>query len=194
MINSKADYKVWYIADCKATGIYHSRYSLLMRIKEKRYKFYKLLRKTEYYTNCRKDKIGVLYAKWLRLRYGLLCDKYMWQIPINVCGKGLQLVHRGPIIISGYATIGEYARIHVGVNIGNAPSHGIDGAPQIGNYCYMGPGVKMFGPIKLGDNIAIGANAVVNKSFPEGNCTLGGVPAKIISQKTSKEYISENAE
>ena len=34
--------------------------------------------------------------------------------------------------------------------------------------------------------MAIGANAVVNKSFPEGNCTIGGVPAKKISDKTSE--------
>jgi serine O-acetyltransferase len=32
----------------------------------------------------------------------------------------------------------------------------------------------------------IGANAVVNKSFPEGNQTLGGVPATVISSKTSE--------
>jgi len=47
----------------------------------------------------------------------------------------------------------------------------------------------MFGPIEIGDNIAIGANSVVNKSFAEGNCTIAGVPAKIISQNTSKNYI-----
>jgi serine O-acetyltransferase len=30
----------------------------------------------------------------------------------------------------------------------------------------------------LGDNVAVGANAVVNKSFPEGNVTLVGIPAR----------------
>ena len=44
----------------------------------------------------------------------------------------------------------------------------------------------MFGKIVIGDNVAIGANAVVNKSFPEGNATLGGIPAKVISQKSSE--------
>ena len=47
----------------------------------------------------------------------------------------------------------------------------------------------MFGKIKIGDNTAIGANSVVNKSFEEGNCTIAGVPAKKISDNTSESYI-----
>jgi serine O-acetyltransferase len=50
--------------------------------------------------------------------------------------------------------------------------------PVIGNDCYIGPGAKLFGPIELGPNPVIGANAVVNRSFPQGNVTLVGVPAK----------------
>lgn len=33
----------------------------------------------------------------------------MWTIPINVFGKGLQLVHTGPIVVTGSAQIGDYA-------------------------------------------------------------------------------------
>ncbi len=51
-------------------------------------------------------------------------------------------------------------------------------APQIGDNVYISPGAKLFGDIVIGDNVKIGANAVVNKSFPEGNCTLVGVPAR----------------
>ncbi|MNL68290.1 putative lipopolysaccharide biosynthesis O-acetyl transferase WbbJ [compost metagenome] len=58
--------------------------------------------------------------------------------------------------------------------------------PVIGDNCYIGPGAKLFGAIRLGDNIAIGANAVVNRGFPDGNCTLGGIPAKVISDKSSE--------
>ena len=38
-----------------------------------------------------------------------------------------------------------------------------------------GADAKLFGRIVLGDNVKVGANAVVNKSFPKGNCTLAGV-------------------
>lgn len=187
MIASKEDYKEYYEADLKATGIYPV--TIVRRLKDRRVHFYKLLRKTEYYTNCRKDFIGRIYAKWLRFRYQRLCDKYSWTIPINVFGKGLQIVHAGTIVVSSSARIGDYARVHVGVNIGRAYAKGKDGAPIIGDRCYMGPGCKIFGPVVLGDNVAIGANAVVNSSFEDGNCTVAGVPAKVISTNTSQKYI-----
>ena len=186
MIKSKEDYKEYFHADLVYTGIDSS---LKTRIKDRRVKFYKLLRKTEYYTNCRKDICGRLYGKILRFRYLKLCDRYSWTIPINVFGKGIQIVHAGSIVVSGDAKIGNYARIHVGVNIGRAYAKGKDGAPTIGNRCYMGPGVKIFGPITIGDGVAIGANAVVNTSFPS-NCTIAGVPANIISNKNSDYYIA----
>ncbi len=182
MIQNRNDYKEYFKEDLRATGL---KKSLRVILFDRRYKFYKYLRLAEYYTNCKNG----FFAKLIRLKYKVLCDRYMWTIPINVFGKGLQLVHYGPIIVSGNSKIGDYARVHVGVNIGWAPSHGVDGTPVIGNYCYIGPGAKLFGPIVLGDNICIGANSVVNKSF-EGNCTIAGVPAKKISDNTSKAYIN----
>lgn len=53
---------------------------------------------------------------------------------------------------------------------------------MIGNNCVIYPGAKIFGKITIGDNCIIGANAVVNKSFPN-DCVIGGVPAKIIKKK-----------
>lgn len=100
------------------------------------------------------------------------------------------MVHTGPVVVTGSAQIGDYARLHVGVNIGHAYAKGKAGAPTIGDRCYFGPGAKVFGPLRIGDNVAIGANAVVNDSYPEGNCTLGGIPAKRISDNTSAPYIN----
>lgn len=187
MIKSKQDYKEYYEEDLRYTGIYPE--TITRRLKDRRYHFYKMLRKTEYYTNCRKDLIGRFYAKWLRYRYQSLCEQYAWTIPINVFGKGLQLVHAGSIVVTGSAKIGDNARVHVGVNIGRAYAKGKDGAPVIGDNCYFGPGCKVFGPVVIGDNVAIGANAVVNSSFEEGNCTVAGIPARKISANTSERYI-----
>ena len=65
-------------------------------------------------------------------------------------------------------------------------------APIIGDNCFIGPGAKLFGKIKIGNNVAIGANAVVNKSF-EDNVTIAGVPAKIVNnigtQKRMRYYV-----
>ena len=51
---------------------------------------------------------------------------------------------------------------------------------------YIGPGAKLYGKITIGNNVAIGANAVVNKSFGS-NITIAGIPAKIISNNGAKE-------
>ena len=59
-------------------------------------------------------------------------------------------------------------------------------APIIGDNCFIGPGAKLFGKIKIGDNVAIGANAVVNKSFGD-NVTIAGVPAKIVNNIGTKD-------
>jgi serine O-acetyltransferase len=66
-----------------------------------------------------------------------------------------------------------------------SPSIGYyNGAPRLGNNVYVGPGSKLFGNITIGNNVAIGANAVVNTDVPD-NVTVGGVPAKIISGVSS---------
>lgn len=182
--------KIWkeiYRADLEATGLLAA--GLKARLTDRRFKFYKSLRKTEYYTNCRKDFFGRMYAKLLRLKHDMLCDKYQWTIPINVFDEGLSIVHVGTIVVSGDAKVGKNCRIHVCTNIGRAPSKEGAGAPVIGDNVYIGPGAKLFGKIYIGDNTAIGANAVVNSSFAEGNCSIGGIPAKVISQKGSYDYI-----
>lgn len=52
------------------------------------------------------------------------------------------------------------------------------GVATIGNSVYIGPGVKIVGRINIGNNVAIGANAVVTKDIPD-NAVVAGVPAKI---------------
>lgn len=190
MITTYKEYKEYLQADLKATGIYGER--LIDRIRDRRFKFYRSLRINEYLFNNRKKNRLNLLSKILLTRHQILCNKYSWQIPINVFGPGLQIVHIGTIVVSDEARIGSNCRLHVCTNIGKAIAKGeVSGAPVIGDNCYVGPGAKIFGGIVLGDNIAIGANEVVNASFPNGNCTIAGVPAKIISNKTSESYIAK---
>ena len=77
-------------------------------------------------------------------------------------------------MVSGGAKIGKNCRIHSGVNIGEK-----NGFSEIGCNVYIGPGAKIFGPIKIGNNVKVGANAVVTKSFQD-NVVIAGIPAKII--------------
>lgn len=50
---------------------------------------------------------------------------------------------------------------------------------MIGNHVTVCCGAKVLGAITIGNNVVIGANAVVCKDVPD-NCVVGGVPAKII--------------
>ena len=143
-----------------------------------------LLRYSEYITNCCKLRF---YGKMVRWHCRNLGTKLGFHIPFNICGKGLNLAHEGTVIISWEAKIGEYCRIHAGVNIG--VNGDIPGAPVIGNGVYIGPGAKIFGPIEIADFVAIGANAVVNESIAVSNLTVAGIPAKVISNKGSRKLL-----
>ncbi len=188
MIESWKDYKEYYIEDLRSTGIIGR--SIFHRLKDRRYRFYKSLRLTEYFVNCKPGCKGVL-SKFFTLRHTRLCNRYQWTIPPNVFERGLAIVHVGTIVVSAEARIGRNCRIHVCVNIGSAYARGLPGAPQIGDNVYIGPGAKIFGPIVIGPNTAIGANSVVNTSFNKGKCTIAGVPARKISDKTSAYYIDQ---
>jgi maltose O-acetyltransferase len=52
---------------------------------------------------------------------------------------------------------------------------------KIGNNCWIGHAVTIVAGVELGDNVVVGANSVVTKSFPS-NVVIGGVPAKVIKE------------
>ena len=146
------------------------------------WKFERSLRKLEYYS---KKRISPAYIFW-RMRYHSLSLKLGFTIPTDCIGAGLQLVHYGSIVISEQCRIGENCRIHSGVNIGATSGEAL--APRIGNNVYIGPGAKLIGNIQIGDNVVIGANAVVTHDVPD-NVTVGGIPAKIISEQNSDMHV-----
>jgi len=102
-------------------------------------------------------------------------------IPKNVFGPGLCIVHYGTIVVSPNAKVGSNCRLHPSTSIGD-----YNGAPTLGNNVYIGPGAKLFGDIVLGDNVAVGANAVVNRSFGS-NVTLAGIPARVVAETGALE-------
>lgn len=102
-------------------------------------------------------------------------------------------MHRGTIVVAENAHIGANCRIHACVNIGNKAGSP-NKAPKIGNNVYIGPGAKIFGEITIADNITIGANAVVNKSFLEPGIDIAGVPAQKIGSKGSTGLLIKAAD
>ena len=51
---------------------------------------------------------------------------------------------------------------------------------ELGDHCWLGTNAVIMPGVTLGPHTVVGANAVVTKSFPDGWCVLGGVPAKRI--------------
>ena len=186
MIKTKDEYLHYLKEDQKALGTYtkHPIFSnnIMVLLTDPCWKFQKLLRELEYWSNCKKNIIWRPYLYYLRWRFQKTSIKMGLTIPINVFEEGLCIKHYGSIIISRHAKTGKNCTINSCVNIGGEGS-----AAKIGDNCYLGPGVKIFNPIKIGNNVKIGANAVVNKSFEEDNIIIAGVPAKIVNHIT-KDY------
>ncbi len=116
------------------------------------------------------------------------------QIPIGTkIGEGFYIGHFGDIVINGRAAIGRNCNISQGVTIGQSSRGKNKGYPRIGNNCYIGPGAKIIGNIKIGNNVSIGANAVVTKDV-ENNAVVVGIPAKTISYNGSEGYVIHKIE
>ena len=117
--------------------------------------------------------------------YHYLSVKLGFEIPYNVFGPGLAIVHRGTIVVAGGAEVGANCRIHEGVTIG--ATNGSSRAAHIGDNVFISTGAKIIGEVTISDNVAIAANAVVVKDvICDGGCTVGGIPAKIISGNNSR--------
>jgi serine O-acetyltransferase len=100
------------------------------------------------------------------------------ELPCEVeIGRNFVIDHFGGIIISGFARFGDDCRIRNGVVVG---LRRIDDkrAPVIGNNVDIGAGAKLLGPIRIGNDVLIGANAVVLCDVPDRSIAVG-VPAVV---------------
>jgi serine O-acetyltransferase len=96
-------------------------------------------------------------------------------------GRRFRIDHFGGIIISGDATFGDDCVIRNGVTVG-LRNTGQRGSPVIGNRVDVGAGAKILGAIHIGDDVAIGANAVVLCDVPANSIAVG-IPARVIPRK-----------
>jgi len=95
-------------------------------------------------------------------------------------GRRLLIEHAFDIVVSGDAVLGDDVVLRNGVTIG-LRHRGHRGSPTIGNRVDIGAGAKLLGPISIGDDVAVGANAVVLTDVPAGHVAVG-VPARVRSR------------
>jgi serine O-acetyltransferase len=99
-------------------------------------------------------------------------------------GPGLFFPHTHGTVI-GAVSIGRNAIIYQGVTLGAKDldfTYDASHRPVVGNDVFLGAGAKVLGGLKIGDNVAVAANAVLLESTPD-DVVVGGIPAKIIKYR-----------
>ena len=141
-------------------------------------------------------RLSAYFRKWhpigvlARILFKLMQVRFGFQIPhITKIGGGLFMGHYGGIVISNEAVIGENCNIAQGVTIGRINKGPRKGAPKIGDRVWIGPNAVLAGNITIGDNVLIAPLSFVNIDVPP-NCLVIGNPAKIVTGKTSDDYIN----
>jgi serine O-acetyltransferase len=126
--------------------------------------------------------ICLLWQKLIEITTGI-------SIPASVnIGHSFYIGHFGGIILNANTIIGNNCNISQGVTIGVSGINENRGVPIIGNNVYIGANAVIAGKIKIGNNALIGACSLVN-SDAEENAVMLGVPAIKISNKGSFNYI-----
>lgn len=175
-IRSRADLRLFLDLDLRAHGIV--KWSTKLAITRPEIRFQRALRRAEWSKNF--AGAGKLLYAWHRIRLQRLSLLTGISIPTGVFGPGLSIAHYGSIVVNQNARVGAFCRIHSATNLGAY----LDAAPTLGDFVYVGPGAVIYGPARLGDRVAVGANSVVSKDVPAG-CTVVGAPAKILSRRDS---------
>ena len=109
-------------------------------------------------------------------------------------GKNLFIDHGMGVVIGETSEIGDNVTIYHAVTLGGS-SPSIDSErqrhekrhPTIGDDVVIGSGAQIIGPVKVGNNARIAANAVVVKDVPE-NATMVGIPAKAVKLENKGSF------
>jgi len=137
--------------------------------------------------------------KWQPFRLLIMGLMYVWQKVIEITtgisipasasiGHSFYIGHFGGIILNAETRIGNNCNISQGVTIGVSGLGDKRGVPVIGDNVYIGANAVIAGKIKINDNVLIGACSLVNSDVIEEGVVVG-VPAVLVSQKSSKGYI-----
>lgn len=97
-------------------------------------------------------------------------------------GRGFA-IHNFSGIFLPRTTVGDNFIVFHGVTVGHLRGQG-GKPPKIGSNVFLAAGAKVMGNVTIGNNVVVGANSLVVSDVPD-NCTVVGVPARIVSRDTS---------
>ncbi|HWC64966.1 MAG TPA: DapH/DapD/GlmU-related protein [Thermoanaerobaculia bacterium] len=149
--------------------------------------FYPLVRSRVRFVRGAAHLLSVFAVKAVEVLAGIsLC-------PEAEVGAGLYVGHFGHVVVNPRARIGRHCNLSPGVVIGSGrrgeeDGRSREGVPTLGDRVYVGPNAVIFGPVEIGDDAAVGANAVVTKSVPP-RAVVAGAPARIVSRNGSFLYV-----
>jgi serine O-acetyltransferase len=83
-------------------------------------------------------------------------------------GPGLRLTHTGGIVVGDGVTAGENLTLYAGSLLGNY-GPGRPGTPTLGDSVRVCSKASVLGPVSIGDNVVVGAHALVVDDVPAGN-------------------------
>lgn len=127
-----------------------------------------VLRECAFYINIKGRVPLFTLLKFKRL--GIKCG---FTIGYNSLGYGAVIPHYGTIVVGSTNKLGNYVVLQTSTCIsGNGKT--------IGDGFYLATGAKVTSKCKIGDNVSVGANSLVNQDFLQGNVLIGGMPAKVI--------------
>lgn len=130
--------------------------------------------------------------KWLA-RFLSQFARFLTQVEIHpaaVIGKRFFIDHGAGVVIGETSEIGDDCSLYQKATLGGVDfTRGVKRHPTLGNNVTVGAGAKILGPISIGDNSQVGANAVVLKDVPN-DCSVVGIPAVVVrmnGRKVSKK-------
>jgi serine O-acetyltransferase len=98
--------------------------------------------------------------------------------PAARLGRRFFIDHGMGVVIGETAEVGDDVMLYHGVTLGGRSMEHVKRHPTVGNRVTIGAGARVLGPIRIGDDVQIGANSVVVKDVPAG-AVATGIPAVV---------------
>ena len=142
-----------------------------------------------YFFRKHQNSNNILFKLFLKFLIRRVMFQTGIQIPPEILiEKGFRIVYFGHIVVNPRVIIGKNFNISQGVTIGISGQGKNRGVPKIGNNVYIGANAVIAGSIIIEDNVLIAACSLVNTNATSNSVMLG-VPAIKVSEKSSEGYI-----